>query len=47
MGKEPIMVIYVKIDRSNCPEMTMPDGKVKICLTPFIPENARLCMTNS
>ena len=30
MGKEPIMVIHVEIDRSNCPEMTMPDGKVKI-----------------
>ena len=30
MSKEPIMIIHVEIDRSNCPEMTMPDGKVKI-----------------
>ncbi len=26
----PIMIIHVTIDRSNCPEMIMPDGKVKI-----------------
>ena len=30
MSKEPIMIIHVEIDRSNCPEMTMPDGRVKI-----------------
>ena len=30
MNKEPIMMIHVEIDRSNCPEMTMTDGKVKI-----------------
>lgn len=30
MSSTPIMTIHVVIDRSNCPEMNMPDGKVKI-----------------
>lgn len=30
MPTSPIMTIHVLIDRSNCPEMAMPDGKVKI-----------------
>ncbi len=30
MEQEPVIIIHVEIDRSNCPEMTMPDGKVKI-----------------
>lgn len=30
MRQNPIMVIHVQIDRSNCPEMIMPDGRVKI-----------------
>lgn len=30
MSQNPIMVIHVAIDRSNLPEMNMPDGKVKI-----------------
>lgn len=30
MPSTPIMTIHVVIDRSNCPEMNMPDGKVKI-----------------
>lgn len=27
---QPILVVHVTIDRSNCPAMTMPDGSVKI-----------------
>lgn len=30
MSSTPVMTIHVLIDRSNCPEMEMPDGKVKI-----------------
>lgn len=30
MEQKPIMIIHVFIDRSNCPEMVMPDGRVKI-----------------
>lgn len=30
MSKEPIMIVHVTIDRSNCPEMNMPDGRVKM-----------------
>lgn len=30
MSQKPVMIIHVVIDRSNCPEMLMPDGKVKI-----------------
>jgi len=30
MDQKPVMVIHVKIDRGNCPEMVMPDGRVKI-----------------
>lgn len=30
MNLEPIMIVHVEIDRGNCPEMEMPDGRVKI-----------------
>lgn len=30
MEQEPILIIHVVIDRSSCPEMVMPDGRVKM-----------------
>lgn len=30
MSQQPVMIVHVEIDRGNCPQMTMPDGMVKI-----------------